>query len=579
MLNRLTFKQAGLYSLVAVVASSVWLINSFSSSPDAIDRDSYIVKSHDTALLQQTMDTLGLTPSHKLDIISAVAVDLTPNERETIAKLGAFQITQNFSVELSGGNAWGKRKWQPKAVIPSYIDADYAHMIRNFGDGVTIGFLDTGIDAIKGTSSGLGLSTDLYGYDKFWGTYDAINNTISNYSNEESGHGTHVASVAVNADYDVYGNIYGVAPNAAVVGIKAFDSDGKATYADVIRGIDWAIQVKDKINLRVLNMSFGGQQRSYYWDDPLNQAVMKAWQEGIVVVASAGNNGPDPMTIGVPGNVPYIITVGAMTDNFTETNVQDDIIATFSAAGPTPAGFVKPELVAPGGHVSGLMAYDTQIVMQHPEYHDGGKYFEMSGTSQAAAVVSGVAALMISQDPSLTPDEVKCRLIDSAHTAMTPAGKLAYSVFQQGSGLVNAKDALKSTASGCANQSLDIQKDLAGEKHFYGPANINEDGNFYVEGLGEEYVWRVNDSSLSGDAVIWRLNYDDNPMDWKNSASTDAVIWRLDFETNAVIWRLNFETDAVIWRLNLETDAVIWRLNLDDPEAASISINHWVDPQ
>ena len=89
-------------------------------------------------------------------------------------------------------------------------------------------------------------------------------------------------------------------------------------------------------------MSFGGQQRSYYWEDPLNQAVMKAWQEGIVVVASAGNDGPDPMTIGVPGNVPYIITVGAMTDSFTETNFNDDKIATFSAAGPTPAGFVKP---------------------------------------------------------------------------------------------------------------------------------------------------------------------------------------------------------------------------------------------
>ena len=62
--------------------------------------------------------------------------------------------------------------------------------------------------------------------------------------------------------------------------LKRFDSEGKATYADVIRGIDWALQVKDQINLRVLNMSFGGPVRSNYWDDPLNRAVMKLMAGG-----------------------------------------------------------------------------------------------------------------------------------------------------------------------------------------------------------------------------------------------------------------------------------------------------------
>lgn len=529
---------------------------------------SYIISSKNKPLLSSTMQDMGIVPTHQLDIIDAVAANLNDDQLAKLSTNQAFTITENHMVELDSAYRWGKRRWQPRAVIPDYIDADYAHSIGNFGDGVTIGFLDTGIDALQAAGGGLGLATDLYGRDKFWGTYDAITNTVSNYSNEESGHGTHVASVATNADYDVYGRIYGVAPNAPIVGIKAFDAEGKATYADVIRGIDWALQVKDVINLRVLNMSFGGQQHSYYWEDPLNQAVMKAWQAGIVVVASAGNDGPEPMTIGVPGNVPYIITVGAMTDNFTDLNFSDDKLATFSAAGPTPAGFVKPEIVAPGGHVSGLMSFNTEIAVAHPEYHDGGKYFEMSGTSQAAAVVSGVAALLLTQDPSLTPDQVKCRLIDSAHSAQNNDGTLAYSVFQQGSGLVNARDALNSNSTDCANQSLDIARDLSGEEHYYGPANINDDGDFYVEGLGDEYVWRLDDPALSGDAVIWRLNYDNNPLDWKNMASTDAVIWRLDFETNAVIWRLNFETDAVIWRLNV-----------DSPETARISINSWVEPE
>ena len=127
----------------------------------------------------------------------------------------------------------------------------------------------------------------------------------------------------------------GVAPDASLVVVKAFDRDGAGSYMDVIRGIDWVVPNKDAYDIRVLNLSFSAPPQSYYWDDPLNQAVMRAWEAGIVVVASAGNTGPDPMTVGVPGNVPYVITVGAMTDNYTPDDGTDDVLAAFSAAGPT----------------------------------------------------------------------------------------------------------------------------------------------------------------------------------------------------------------------------------------------------
>jgi len=291
-------------SLLGAISLSVWLVSLLLNTTTNNKAQSYIISAVNYQLLKEKVQELNVTPTHELAIINAVAADLTQSQLSHLQKNLSIKVTKNHKVELSGGRAWGKRKWQPKATVPQYIEADSAHAARNFGDGVTIGFLDTGLDQLQGTSSGLGLSTDLYGRDKFWGTYDAINNNLSDYSNEESGHGTHVASIAGNADYDVYGNVYGVAPNAALVGIKAFDAEGKATYADVIRGIEWALQVKDQINLRILNMSFSGPVRSFYWDDPLNQAVMKAWQAGIVVVASAGNTGPDPMTIGVPGNIP-----------------------------------------------------------------------------------------------------------------------------------------------------------------------------------------------------------------------------------------------------------------------------------
>ena len=130
-----------------------------------------------------------------------------------------------------------------------------------------------------------------------------------------------------------------------LVVVKAFDADGQGGYADVIRGIDWIVQNKDVYGIRVLNMSLSAPPRSHYWDDPLNQAVMAAWEAGIVVVASAGNGGPDPMTIGVPGNVPYIITVGAMSDNFTPGDGSDDRAAVApdaTAAGDQPGGSVMP---------------------------------------------------------------------------------------------------------------------------------------------------------------------------------------------------------------------------------------------
>lgn len=565
-------------SLLGVISLSVWLVSLLLNTTTNNKAQSYIISAVNYQLLKDKVEELNLAPTHELAIINAVAVELSQSQLALLQQNLNIKVTKNHKVELSSGRAWGKRKWQPKATVPKYIDADSAHAARNFGDGVTIGFLDTGLDQLQGTSSGLGLSTDLYGRDKFWGTYDAINNSISNYSNEESGHGTHVASIAGNADYDVYGNLYGVAPNASLVGIKAFDAEGKATYADVIRGIDWALQVKDQINLRVLNMSFSGPVRSYYWEDPLNQAVMKAWQAGIVVIASAGNNGPDPMTIGVPGNVPYVITVGAMTDNYTESNATDDKLATFSAAGPTFEGFVKPEIVAPGGHLAGLMAFDTQIVQEHPEFHDGGRYFEMSGTSQAAGVVSGVAALILSQDPSLTPDEVKCRLMDSARVATTSEGNLAYSIFQQGAGVVNAADALTSTASDCANQGVNINKDLSGESHYYGPANIDADGSFFIEGLGEEYRWNIS-KSLDGSGFIWTNLIGTDGFIWTNTVGTDGFIWTNTVSTDGFIWTNSFEIDGFIWTNNLASDGFIWTNNVDFSSTDKIGVNNWVEQQ
>src|SRR5262249_40359980 len=140
---------------------------------------------------------------------------------------------------------------------------------------------------------------------------------------------------------------------------------------------------------------------------------------------------------------------GAMTDNYTN-NKNDDRLASFSSTGPTFEGFVKPDLVAPGGHVWGFMATYDRIAVDHPTYMNNGDFFTMSGTSQAAAVVSGVAALVISGNNGLTPDQVKCRIISSGKPAVDANGQLAYSVLQQGTGLVDAKAAVYGANNNCA---------------------------------------------------------------------------------------------------------------------------------
>jgi serine protease AprX len=417
---------------------------------------------------------------------------------------------------------------------------------------VTIGVLDTGYWKHPSLdTTALGLGRVLAQYDALGDTSDSSTVGVLGLASlgttadtDSSGHGTHVTGIMINTQKSADGRYFGMAPNANLVSVRAFDSSGRGTYASVIRGIDWIVQNKQAYRIRVLNLSFGATPRSYYWDDPLNRAVMKAWQAGIVVVASAGNDGPDPQTISVPGNVPYVITVGAMTDNFTPANVADDRLTSFSSTGPTYEGFVKPEVVAPGGHIWSLMPTHARIAQEHPTYQNDGDFFTMSGTSQAAAVVSGAAALLLQAEPGLTPDAVKCKLMASARLAMNPSGRRAYSAFQQGAGLINAYDARYETRRDCANRGLDVSKDLDGSEHYVGPAQQDADGSYYLttgdDSWDQGYAW--------DQGYLWRKSEDD-----------DAT------------W-----SQGYLWRKNVEDDA--WQ-DGGAAEGSTMSINQWVNQE
>jgi hypothetical protein len=434
--------------------------------------------------------------------------------------------------------------WQD-TYFPSRIGADLLHEEGQTGRFVRVAVIDSG------------MRNNSHFHNLIAGRYDAIQD-IEGQAVDEHGHGTHVGSVIGSRGKPASLKLNGVAPDSYLVTVKAFDHTGMGTYADVIRGIQWVIDNKDILDIRVLNLSMSAPPQSWYWDDPLNQAVMQAWYAGITVVASAGNTGPEPMTIGVPGNVPYIITVGAMSDNFTPADPSDDVLASFSSVGPTFEGFVKPEVVAPGGHLLGLMDLDATLAISHPEFHYGlaaVPYFEMSGTSQAAAVVSGAAALLIGKDPTLTPDEVKCLLMTTARPAVD-GDDLAYSIFQQGAGLINVYDAAYAQPEQpCANIGLDITKDLADTEHYMGGANQGEDENgdpyYYIEGL-DGYVW--------GDGFVWSNGY----------VWSDGFVW-----ANGFLW-----SDGFVWANGFAwANSVTWDENTTIGGASAAGVNVWVAPE
>ncbi|MEM1434205.1 MAG: S8 family serine peptidase, partial [Pseudomonadota bacterium] len=216
-----------------------------------------------------------------------------------------------------------KRKADKKARLtnfPELIGASSLHAEGVTGAGVGVAILDTGV-----WSSGGGkdwLATNAQDRKRVI-SYDAIKDKVGDYKSvdDKHGHGTHLTSIIASSrvaersgrDDKVKAN--SIAPDAELVIVRAFDASGHGTYADVIRGIDWVVANQQAHNIRVLNLSFGAQPQSHYWDDPLNQAVMAAWQAGIVVGGAAGHHRPAPISIGVTGHGPNLVPGWATTDN------------------------------------------------------------------------------------------------------------------------------------------------------------------------------------------------------------------------------------------------------------------------
>jgi serine protease AprX len=312
-------------------------------------------------------------------------------------------VTPDRRVALAGKRGSSRERYSMANVVQS-VRADTMWEAGFTGAGVDVALIDSGVAPVQGLAS----------HGKVLNGPDiSFESQAPNLRHLDTfGHGTHMAGIIAGRDADPAG-FRGMAPDARLVSIKVADSYGNTDVSQVIAAIDWVVQHAHDpgLNIRVLNLSFGTQSEQSYVLDPLALAAEVAWHRGIAVVAAAGNSGRSADTLANPAYDPYLIATGA-ADHRGTGNYSRWRVASFSQPGD---GIRNPDIVAPGAHIQSLRVPRSYIDQKHPGGRVADRYFLGSGSSQAAAVVSGSLALMFDQHPSMTPDQAKALLEDGAN--------------------------------------------------------------------------------------------------------------------------------------------------------------------
>ena len=348
---------------------------------------------------------LAPAPASAAYVISGWSVELTTQETTTAGWEDSSVLTNVDFTEYPGS----------LYSIARSLKADAAWNAGYSGLGIQVAVIDTGVAPVEGL---LHSGKVINGPDL---SFESQNPDLMHL--DTYGHGTHLAGIIAGKASDVWDGythqskdkFLGIAPDAEIVSIKVGSYDGAVDVSQVIAAIDWVVQHQydQGMNIRVLNLAYGTDTLQPYEIDPLAQAVEKAWKAGIVVVVAAGNDG-NAAPLRNPAYDPYVIAVGSA--QYGDTNVssnglvQYDRVSDFSNCGTDRT----VDLVAPGKSITSLRVPGSYADDSHPEARVGADYFLGSGTSQAAAVVSGSAALLLQRDEGLTPDEVKKLLMDNA---------------------------------------------------------------------------------------------------------------------------------------------------------------------
>jgi subtilisin family serine protease len=413
----------------------------------------------DAAQIEKNLGEKGVGVEKKLDVISGVAAKIKPEQASELEKEG-YVVFDNSRRSLMPS--------MPKASVREVKEGKPWDMPK--------------IDYVKMTGDDALLAKGYDGDNQTWAVVDS-GFKKDNYQLKEwhSVFGINKPNDAVGHGTDCAGIIHEVSPKSELVAVQVMQPDGSGRPSDIVEGIDWVIANKDRLGITGMNLSLGGAPDDYpYYFDPIDMAVEKAWEKGIVVISAAGNSGPGEHTIGSPADDPMTMAVGAALN---QNKVSD-----FSSRGPTDdKGVVKPDVMAPGEYVSGWNVPDsqmgktaavcetirkmtpdqlTQLLINKPElieafnlpedilekpateielivktslppmYLPDSEHIAGPGTSFAAPIVSGIAANLREKSPNASPDDVKEAIMSTADN-MGPI----YGKYDQGKGFVNAAKA------------------------------------------------------------------------------------------------------------------------------------------
>jgi len=481
----------------------------------------------------------GATVQRQLPVIIAVTMTVPASMLKTLE-------SEANVVYISPDRPLGMLANPVTEEFATAVEADVAASQYGFnGTGVGVAVIDSGIAAHPDLNNANGVSRVVYSQ-----SFVAGDTTTS----DKFGHGTHVAGLIAGSGADSgtangYAATYaGMAPGVNLINLRVLDQNGSGTDSGVIAAIQEAITLQSTYNIRVISMSLGRPMFESYTLDPVDQAVEAAWKAGIVVVAAAGNEGRYAPTDGfgtivVPGNDPSVITVGATMTELTPTRA-DDQIASYSSKGPTAIDhIVKPDLVTPGNRQVSLRVAGSTLDTTYPQYEiwptsGTAMYYELSGTSMATPVVSGAVAQMLQQNPALTPDQVKARLMKTAwkgfgqftssHDSLGNLYNNEYDVFTYGAGYLDIDAALGNTdlATGVALSPTAV---FNASTNTVTIANTVPDSVF----AGSSVVWSAT-SVVWGNSVVWGAT----------EILSDSVVWG----ATSVVWGSTAVTgDSVVW--------------------------------
>jgi serine protease AprX len=363
-----------------------------------------------------TVSVPGISVVHQLSAIREAVVRGTPAALARLAAargvLGVFPDDRVILTGKDAGSGSGVAANEGLGGSAGKKDA---------GRGVTVAVVDTGVADSPALSRASGRLVD--GVDTSPLTTGGAPVTTGRFD-DPHGHGTFMASLVAGGPVDGSGSkAVGVAPAARVVAVKVADAAGDTSLSAVVAGLDWVTAHADTID--VANLSFS-HTRSVdgYGTDPLNAAVVRVVQAGVVAVVSAGNTADE---VGDPGFDPRALTVGAA-----DLKGKKPAVASFSGSAVV-AGVLKPYVVANGVSVLGVLPPGSAVAQQNPAAHATGALWRGSGTSQSTAIVSGAAALLLQEHTGATPAQVKASLRTSARDLpgtrdgqglLDPTGKL-----------------------------------------------------------------------------------------------------------------------------------------------------------